>query len=76
MRFEEHATGPRRQPMTAAKSLASATGIEVSAAVRHLRNGTASVLLERRDGVRRRPRSTAVDPKQYLLVLWSKRDRQ
>jgi hypothetical protein len=72
--FEEHAVDNRR--MSAAVSLARATGVEVAVAYRHLANGTARFLIEDRAPAPRRgsPRPSGLDPKLALLALQRKRE--
>jgi hypothetical protein len=56
MRRAEHATVTSRGPapeLSAAVSLAKAAGITVTAAARHLQNGTARMLIEARVAPRR-----------------------
>jgi hypothetical protein len=72
--FEEHAVDNRR--MSAALSLARATGVAYAVAYRHLANNTARFLIEDRAPAPRRgsPRSGGLDPRLALLELQRKRE--
>jgi hypothetical protein len=79
-RIENAAGIERAAPgnLAAYRSLARHSGTDLATVLQHAENGTLLALIPETRGRTRELRSSrpgTVDPKQCLLVLWSKRER-